>query len=85
MLPLETRAYLQSLDEFPVFPPNIDNPLCGFKMTQVKSSAPFTEVLIVKHAVFQKYVSEKSPYSKVSEKQLRYAMEKELGLQDASS
>ena len=64
----------------------VENPLVGSKLKDIRSTAPFTEILVVKNQVFEKFISPKtSIFRGVYEKPFRDLLETELGLKVASS
>jgi hypothetical protein len=79
------HTYIMSLDDVPPSQMQLSNPLYGYKITDIKSSSSFTELLIVKNSVYNKYVGSKSVFSDLQEKSVRLLLEKELGIEEASS
>lgn len=62
----------------------VENPLCGYKITKIKSSSRRTELFILGHDKYMEYVAASSPFHDLQEKQMREYVENSLGIVNAS-
>ena len=81
-----TRHYIEYYEDYPQNTQiKIENPLLGHKIVCIESVAPSTEMLILKNQMFNKFVSDKSPFSKLDQNNLSKMLEKELGIENVQS
>jgi hypothetical protein len=62
----------------------VENPLCGYKIIKIKSASRRTELFILKHDLYMRYVAPCSPFQDLHEKQMREYVENTLGIVNAS-